>query len=170
MVLAGRQLSTARGGAATLSYWLLVGALVATSVFLHRTGVARFDLDLHWTAWLVAGLVLLVGGWMAFDGGRALLLGDYVTPRSGPFAGTLGPWSRVVEAVGIPARSTAMKGILLGYGLGYVAVAAAWLFGASRGRRAVLVAAALGLWYLPFGTLANAGVIGLLLLAGPRRR
>ena len=28
----------------------------------------------------------------------ALVKGDYVTPKSGPYAGQLGPWSNVVSA------------------------------------------------------------------------
>lgn len=39
--------------------------------------------------------------WMVFDGSRALLLGDYVTPAAGPYAGELGPWADVMRAIGI---------------------------------------------------------------------
>lgn len=149
-------------------YWILAAALVGISAILHLAGIARFDPGLHWTAWVVGGLVLLGGGWMAFDGGRALVVGDYVTPRSGPLAGTLGPWSKVVEAVGIPARSTLMKSILLAYGLAYLAATVALLRGASWGWWGVLVTALLGLWYVPFGTLVNVVVAALLLLPGLR--
>lgn len=33
--------------------------------------------------WLITILVLLNAGWMVFDGMRALLVGDYLTPKSG---------------------------------------------------------------------------------------
>ena len=57
--------------------------------------------------------------YMAFDGVRALVVGSYITPRSGEHAGQLGPWARVVRAVGIPPESTGMKAafVVLGAGL-----------------------------------------------------
>lgn len=147
-----------------LLYWIIVGALIVTSLVLHLAGAVRFDSTLHWTAWLVVGLVLLVGGFMAFDGGRALLTGDYITPQRGRFAGRLGPWSGIVEAVGVDPRSSVMKSTFLLYGLLYVGAAAAWVLGASRAWLAVLLMAVLGLWYVPFGTLLNAIAIVLLVL------
>ena len=101
---------------------------------------------------------------MAFDGGRALLTGDYVTPRSGPHAGAIGPWSNVVSAVGIEPRSTLMKSIFVVYGLAFVGLVGVFVLGVSKAWLALLVVAALGLWYVPFGTVINAVVITLLLL------
>ena len=66
-------------------YWIIAAALVIVSTLMHRLGILRFDTSLHWSAWVVAALVLLNGGWMAFDGGRALVIGDYVTPRPLPY-------------------------------------------------------------------------------------
>ena len=151
-----------------LPYWIMVGALVVGSAILHVAGAVRFDTSLHRTAWVVVALVLLVGGFMAFDGGRALLTGDYVTPKSGRFAGMLGPWSGIVEAVGLDPRSALMKFVFLVYGVVYVGVTAAWVLGASRAWRAVVILAVLGLWYVPFGTLLNAAAIVLLLLPSLR--
>ncbi len=54
-------------------YWIIAAALVIVSALMHQFGILRFDTSLHWSAWVVAALVLLNGGWMAFDGGRALL-------------------------------------------------------------------------------------------------
>lgn len=102
---------------------------------------------------------------MAFDGARALWVGDYVTPRTGQFAGQLGPWAGLVEAVGIEPRSTGMKCVFVAYGLAYVAAAAALVAGVGWARSATGALAVLGLWYLPFGTLANALVL-ILLYAG----
>ncbi len=145
-------------------YWVIAAAVVTTSVLLHRRGVVHFNTDLHWTAWLVVALVLFNGGWMAFDGGRALITGDYVTPREGPHVGALGPWSKVVTIAGIEPRSTLMKSLLLVYGLAYVRLAGAFVLGVSKAWWALLVVAGLGLWYVPFGTVINAIVITLLLL------
>ncbi len=145
-------------------YYIITAALVATSVLLHRVGVIHFNTNLHWTAWLVVGLVLLNGGWMAFDGGRALVVGEYVTPKTGPRAGGLGTWSKVVTTVGIEPRSTLMKTLFVVYGLAFVGLVGAFVLGASKLWWALLVVAALGFWYVPFGTFINAIIITLLLL------
>lgn len=145
-------------------YWVIAGALLLVSAVLHVSGVVRFDTTKHWTAWVVVGLVLLNGGWMAFDGGRALIVGDYVTPKTGLLAGTLGPWSEIVEAAGIDPRSGLMKSAFLVYGLAYLVATAALVLGAAGAWWSVLVLAVLGLWYIPFGTLINIIVIILLLL------
>jgi hypothetical protein len=114
-------------------------------------------------AWSRARLfcvVLVEAGWLTFDGARALVAGDYVTRSSGPHAGELGPWSRVLGAVGIPPRATAVKIVFLTYGLVWLATATGFVRGAS-GLRPVLVALAAGmLWYVPVGT-----VLGLVQLA-----
>jgi hypothetical protein len=113
--------------------------------------------------WLIVLLVALVGGFMLLDGVRALVGGDYTTPREGIHAGELGPWAKLVSAVGIPPRSTGMKVAFVVYGLAYLT--AVVLFALGIVPAIVLVAvAALGLWYLPFGTLLNAIVIVLVLI------
>src|SRR5574341_1741240 len=119
---------------------------------------------MHWTGWIVAALVILNGGWMAFDGARALIVGNYVTPKTGQYASQLGPWAKIVQAIGIEPRSTLIKSIFLIYGLAYLIAMAALIFKASWAWSAMLVLAALGLWYLPFGTLINIIVIVLFLL------
>ncbi len=116
----------------------------------------------RWSAWALLGLVAVNAGWMAFDGARALVVGDYVTPTTGRFAGQLGPWSRVVEAAGLEPRSTFVKSIFLGYGLAYLAAAIAVAASIRWGWHAAVVLAVLGLWYLPFGTAINAVVLVLL--------
>lgn len=63
--------------------------------------------------WIVISLVLLTAGWMVFDGTRAMLTGDYVTPATGPYAGQLGAWSNLVRIIGIEPRSTLMKSIFV---------------------------------------------------------
>lgn len=111
---------------------------------------------------VIAILVILNAGWMIFDGVRALFVGDYLTPKSGEHAGQLGPWAGVVQTAGIAPRSTSMKVIFVIYGLVYLAVLAAFLLQAAWAKAAMLIVAALGLWYLPFGTLINLIVMALL--------
>lgn len=120
-------------------------------------------------AWLVIMMALIEGGWLAYDGARALILGDYVTPSSGEYAGQLGPWTNLVTAIGIEPRSTLMKSIHLGLGLAFLTAIYRYARGWRGGWRNMLACAILGLWYLPFGTLLSLGQIGLLLSPGLRR-
>lgn len=121
-----------------------------------------------WPKVAVVVLAVHVAGWMRFDGTRALVVGDYVTPRTGDHAGQLGPWSHVVAAVGIEPRSTAMKAIFVGYGAAWLCVIAAFVLGAGWAWWGMVIAAAGSLWYLPVGTVI--AVLQLvLLLATPLR-
>lgn len=128
----------------------------------------RWIHEMHWLAWVVAALALIEGGWLAFDGAHALVMGDYVTPSGGPHAGQLGPWAKLVSAAGIEPRSTLMKGIHLGLGIAWLAVIAAFLLRASWAWTGMLLCAVLALWYLPFGTLLGIVQISLLLLPALR--
>lgn len=121
---------------------------------------------IRWTTYVVTALVILNAGWMLFDGTRALIVGDYVTPRSGPHVGQLGPWAGVVRSVGLDPRSTTTKLLFVGYGAVFLAVLLAYLMGAPRARTGMILVAVLGLWHLPFGTLINVVVIGLLMRRG----
>ena len=123
---------------------------------------------MHWSGWIVVGLALFVGGWFAFEGGRALLVGDYITPKSGQRAGQLGPWSKVVSAVGIEPCSTLMKSIFLAYGVLWLAVIVCFILKLQWAWWAMLLAAAGSLWYLPFGTLL--GVVQIIVLLMPALR
>lgn len=119
---------------------------------------------MHWLAWVVVALALIEGGWLAFDGGRALVVGDFVTPKSGQYAGQLGPWAEVVSAVGIEPRSTLMKSIHLVLGLTWLGVIIRFVQRSSWGWSGMVLCAVLGLWYLPFGTLMSFIQIVLLFL------
>ena len=113
--------------------------------------------------WIVLLLALVEAGWLAFDGAHAFLTGDYVTPSPGPHAGQLGPWSRLVEAVGMDPRSYEVMGIHLGLGLVWLGFSIAWARRASWGAWSGMMACAIGgLWYLPFGTVLGLVQIGLL--------
>ena len=123
---------------------------------------------MHWAGWIVVGLALFVGGWFAFEGGRALVVGDYITPKSGRHAGQLGPWSKVVSAVGIEPRSTLMKSVFLVYGVVWIGIIVCFILKLDWAWWAMLLAAAGSLWYLPFGTLL--GIVQIILLLLPPLR
>ena len=123
---------------------------------------------MHWAGWIVVVFALFVAGWFAFEGARALVVGDYITPKSGRHAGQLGPWSKVVSAVGIEPRSTWMKSIFVAYGVLWLGVIVCFILKIEWAWWAMLIAAAGSLWYLPFGTLL--GIVQIILLLLPRVR
>ena len=110
--------------------------------------------------WVVVAVLAIVGGFMTFDGIRALTLGDYLTPSKGEYAGQLGPWSRLVEAVGVDPRSTGMKVAFAVIGNIHLLAAVMVVTGVSPSAGwLALLAAVLGLWYLPFGTVGSVIVL-----------
>ena len=112
--------------------------------------------------WIIAILVILTAGWMLFDGARALIVGDYITPTTGEYAGKLGPWSNVMRTLGIEPRSTLMKSIFVAYGLLALIILTCDLHGYSWARTALITICILGFWYLPIGTVTNLLVLILL--------
>jgi hypothetical protein len=118
---------------------------------------------MHTLKWIVVALALLQGGWLVFDGGRALIVGDYVTPRSGPHAGQLGPWSRIVSALGLEPRSTVIKCLHLFLGIAWLIALIIFVVRPASGWWVLLGCAAASLWYLPVGTLMSVVVMALLL-------
>ncbi|MFQ5501389.1 MAG: hypothetical protein ACE5EQ_03700 [Phycisphaerae bacterium] len=119
---------------------------------------------MHWTGWIVVVLAFVHGGWFAFDGAHALLTGDYVTPKTGTYAGQLGPWSMLISAVGIEPRSTLMKTIFLAYGTLWLVFIVCFIFKLSWAWWAMLAAAIGAAWYIPFGAVLSLAQVGLLLL------
>ena len=119
---------------------------------------------MHWLGYVVALLAFVEGGWIAFDGCHAFAKGDYVTPKCGLYAGQLGPWSKLVTAVGIEPRSTLMKSIHVVLGLIWVAILVCYLLRLPWAWTGMLICAIGGLWYLPFGTLLSIAQIVLLLM------
>ena len=122
---------------------------------------------MDWKHWVIVVLVALTAGWMLFDGARALIVGDYVTPRTGEYAGRLGPWSNLVNAVGLEPRSTLMKSIFVTYGLVAMIVTLCFAQGLFWAHGAMIAICILGLWFLPVGTVTN--LIALILLWRGRR-
>ncbi len=123
---------------------------------------------MRWIRWPVLALAVSVAGFMASDGTRALVVGDYVTPQSGQFAGQLGLWAALVSAVGVNPRASGMKAFFALYGLSWLAVAVAYTRGAKWSWGAMMLACVAILWYLPIGTAA--GAVMILLLIVQRRR
>ena len=113
--------------------------------------------------WVILTLALLQGGWLVFDGSRALVVGDYVTPASGRRAGQLGPWSRIVSALGFEPRSTLIKCLHLVLGIAWLIALIVFAVRPASGWWAVLCCAIASLWYLPIGTVLSIVVITLLL-------
>lgn len=113
--------------------------------------------------WIAAVLAVVLGGWLVFDGTRALVIGDYLTPSTGPHAGELGPWAKLVAAVGIEPRSTMVKALHVGLGLAWLVTAICLMARRPQASRALLGCALASLWYLPFGTLISVIEISLLL-------
>jgi len=119
--------------------------------------------------WIVLGLALFQGGWLAFDGGRALIVGDYVTPGTGPRSGQLGPWSRVVSALGFEPRGTFIKFLHLFLGVSWLVASILLVTRPATGWWLILGCATASLWYLPLGTLMSLVIIALLLIPQIRR-
>lgn len=110
---------------------------------------------MHWITWIVLLLALVEAGWLAFDGARALLVGDYVTPRSGRYAGQLGPWAKLVSAVGIDPRSRFMKSAHLLIGSAWLVVGIGFGAGVDGAASGMLICAVVTLWYAPWGTVLS---------------
>lgn len=119
---------------------------------------------MNWKTWLSLLLIASSASWMVFDGTRALILGDYVTPPAGEFAGQLGPWSNLVQAIGLEPRSIWMKLIFVIQGIATMTIIVSYLLNKPWSRTVLLAAMLLGLWYLPIGTLVNLIALILLLL------
>eukprot|EP01030_Chromulinospumella_sphaerica_P013273 gene13273-biopygen11568 len=66
---------------------------------------------------IIVFLAVLNFGYMALDGSRALVTGSYIAPSSGEYKGRLGPWSKLVSAVGIEPEGKLMKTIFVVWGI-----------------------------------------------------
>jgi hypothetical protein len=119
--------------------------------------------------WIAAVLCVVQGGYMTLDGARALVVGSYITPGSGDHAGQLGPWARIVGAVGIAPESTGMKTGFVALGVLWLGLAAGLAAGTSWAWPAGIVLAVGTLWYLVPGTVLSVLVLVLLLTPSVRR-
>ena len=106
-------------------------------------------------------IAIVLGGWLTVDGTRALFLGDYFT-ASGD---RLGPWARLVTAIGVDPRSFAMKCVHAALGVAWLLSAILFISRVAIGWHVLLGCSILTLWYLPLGTLLS--VVEILLLVLP---
>jgi hypothetical protein len=119
--------------------------------------------------WPAVVLAMLEAGWMVYDGTRALVVGDYVTPTSGAYTGRLGPWADLVATIGIDPRGLFMKIAFVAYGVVWLGVVVAFVLRRRLAWIAMMIAAIGSLWYLVIGTVTSLAVIGLLLVPAVRR-
>ncbi|MEZ4688278.1 MAG: hypothetical protein R3B47_20120 [Bacteroidia bacterium] len=114
--------------------------------------------------WIIILLAVFNFGFMAFDGLRALTVGDYIRPQSGEYAGQLGPWSKIVSAIGIDPESTLMKGLFVVWGIAGLGMALCFGLGLPWAWKGLLIISIATLWYLVPGTVLSALVIVLLFI------
>lgn len=113
------------------------------------------------TVWLYIFFSWLLGGWLVFDGVHQRLFGDYVRIN-----GQLGPWADVVSAVGLDPQNMSWAFIALGCTL--ISASFGVYLGRRWGHTTGLIASAVSLLYLGFGTPV-ALVCLILLLVKPSR-
>ena len=105
---------------------------------------------------IIGVLVVVVAGYMIFDGVRDLSGAGYIAP-----GGELGPWAGLLKRLGIDPHTPGVAMVFVGYGIALLGAFAYYLTGSFAGGIALIVVAAL--WYLPFGTVGCLVVIGLTL-------
>ena len=98
-------------------------------------------------------VALLIGSWLCYDGLRACQKGDYTTPSSGPHAGQLGPWTRVVSLFGVDPRGMLMKTVHVALGVFWLTAAFYFVTKPHLGWMMLVVCSISSLWYLPIGTV-----------------
>lgn len=114
--------------------------------------------------WVVVLLAILNFGYMTYDGGRALVKGDYIRPQSGAYAGKLGPWSKIVTKIGMDPESTAMKTVFLIWGLIGLVITFCFVLNMQWATKGLIAMNILSLWYLVPGTISSGLQIILLLI------
>lgn len=115
--------------------------------------------------WIIIIMAVLNFGYMAFDGGRALATGDYIRPKSGQYAGQLGPWSKAMQAVGINPESTGIKIIFVVWGLAGLYITYGFYQGKPWGWKGMLIFNIASLWYAMMGTMSSVIQIALLVIS-----
>ena len=105
--------------------------------------------------WVIILLAILNFGYMTFDGSRGLIVGDYVRPKTGTHAGQLGPWSKIVEKVGMNPESNLMKSIFLIWGIIGLVFAVSFAMNVEQAAKYLLVISFCSLWYLVPGTVLS---------------
>ncbi|MBI4245401.1 MAG: hypothetical protein HY606_15035 [Planctomycetes bacterium] len=109
--------------------------------------------------WIILAASFLVAGYMLLDGIVALVTGMYITPKTGEYAGKLGPWSRLVSYFGIDPLSPFMKSWFALYGFLWIILCVLFVLKIPWSSKGMIIAAVGALWYLPFGTILSVLVI-----------
>ena len=107
---------------------------------------------------IIGVLVVVVAGYMIFDGVRELSGAGYIAP-----GGELGPWAGLLKRLGIDPHTPGVAMVFVGYRHRAAGRVRLLPHGSFAGGIALIVVAVLGLWYLPFGTVGCLVVIGLTL-------
>jgi hypothetical protein len=102
---------------------------------------------------IISLIALAFGGWLAVDGSRALLKGDYFTPSSGTYAGRLGSWANIVTAVGLNPRSLSIKIVHISLGFFWLVALILFWTKPSVGWFILTGCSVFSFWYLPIGTV-----------------
>jgi hypothetical protein len=114
--------------------------------------------------WIIVFMSLINSGYMTFDGLRALITGDYIRPKTGEYAGQLGPWTKLAEKIGVDPMSTLMKSIFVLFGIVGLVLTVAFAIGTDGSWKAMLVFNICSSWNLFFGTASSVLQILLLIL------
>lgn len=103
-------------------------------------------------------------GYMTYDGIRAIITGDYIRPKSGEYAGQLGPWTKLAEKIGIDPMSTLMKSIFVLFGITGLIITICFAVNVPWSWKAMLIFNICSLWNFYFGTMSSALQIILLII------
>jgi hypothetical protein len=100
---------------------------------------------------------------MAYDGYRALTVGDYIRPAEGEYSGQLGPWTMFASMAGIDPMSTLMKSLFLGFGVFGLLSLFIFLVRSRFGSTLLMLFCFFTLWNIMFGAVSSFILIILLL-------
>lgn len=114
--------------------------------------------------WCIVLLAVLQFGFMAFDGSRALIKGDYIRPKTGEYAGQLGPWSHIVSTIGINPEGNFMKILFVVWGIIGLWFTYRFIRNPQAALMPLLLLDVCSLWYLVMGTASSIIQIVLLII------
>ena len=116
--------------------------------------------------WIVVILSFANTGYMAYDGTKALITGDYIRPKAGEYAGQLGPWTKLVEKIGIDPMSALMKSIFILFGVAGLIITICLALNMAWAWKAMMIYNICASWYLFFGTASS--ILQIILLVAIR--
>lgn len=114
--------------------------------------------------WIIVFFSVLNTGYMLFDGMKALVTGDYIRSKNGEYAGQLGPWTKLVEKIGIDPMSAFMKSVFVLFGVVGLIITVGFAAEAEWGWKAMLIFNICCLWNLFLGTASSMFQVILLLM------